>query len=48
MELVQACDEALALIDSYEEPGAPAVPVVPRAAVGHGATEAPRGLLYHR
>jgi coenzyme F420-reducing hydrogenase alpha subunit len=24
------------------------VPVPPRAGVGHGATEAPRGILYHR
>jgi coenzyme F420-reducing hydrogenase alpha subunit len=48
VELVQACDEALALIDSYEQPDAPAVEVTPRRAVGHGATEAPRGLLYHR
>ena len=48
VELVQACDEALALIDSYEEPDAPAVEVAPHRAVGHGATEAPRGLLYHR
>ena len=48
VELVQACDEALALIDGYEEPDAPAIEVTPRRAVGHGATEAPRGLLYHR
>ena len=48
VELVQACDEALALIDGYEQPDAPAVEVTPRRAVGHGATEAPRGLLYHR
>jgi sulfhydrogenase subunit alpha len=48
VELVQACDEALALIDGYQEPDAPAVEVTPRRAVGHGATEAPRGLLYHR
>jgi sulfhydrogenase subunit alpha len=48
VELVQACDEALAIIDSYEEPDAPAVDVTPRRAVGHGATEAPRGLIYHR
>ncbi len=48
VELVQATDEALALIDAYEEPDAPAVEVEPRRAVGHGATEAPRGLLYHR
>ncbi|MGO9321551.1 MAG: Ni/Fe hydrogenase subunit alpha [Solirubrobacteraceae bacterium] len=48
VELVQACDEALAIIDGYEQPDAPAVEVTPRRAVGHGATEAPRGLLYHR
>jgi len=48
VELVQACDEALAIIADYEEPDAPAVEVIPRRAVGHGATEAPRGLLYHR
>jgi coenzyme F420-reducing hydrogenase alpha subunit len=48
VELVEACDQALSIIDRYEEPDAPAVEVVPRAAVGHGATEAPRGLLYHR
>ncbi len=48
VELVQAFDEALAILDSYEPPDAPAVEVVPRHAVGHGATEAPRGMLYHR
>ena len=48
VELVQVCDEALALIAAYEEPDAPAVELEPRAGVGHGATEAPRGLLYHR
>jgi coenzyme F420-reducing hydrogenase alpha subunit len=48
VELVQAADEALALIEGYEMPDAPAVEVKPRAGVGHGATEAPRGLLYHR
>jgi coenzyme F420-reducing hydrogenase alpha subunit len=48
VELVQATDEALALIDGYEPPDAPALEVIPRAGVGHGATEAPRGLLYHR
>jgi sulfhydrogenase subunit alpha len=48
VELVQACDEALAIIERYEEPDQPAVEVHPRRAVGHGATEAPRGMLYHR
>jgi coenzyme F420-reducing hydrogenase alpha subunit len=48
VELVEACDEALALIAAYEEPDAPAVECVPRAGVGWGVTEAPRGILYHR
>jgi sulfhydrogenase subunit alpha len=48
VELVQATDDALALIAAYEQPDAPAVEVRPRRAVGHGATEAPRGMLYHR
>ena len=47
VELVQACEEALALIEAYEEPDAPSVEVVPRAGVGHGVSEAPRGLCYH-
>ena len=48
VEVVFACDEALRLIAAYEPPPAPFLEVPPRAAVGHGATEAPRGLLYHR
>jgi sulfhydrogenase subunit alpha len=48
VELVYAADEALRLIAEYEEPDAPAVEVEPRAGVGFGCTEAPRGILYHR
>ncbi len=48
VENVAACDEALRIIEEYEEPDRPSVPVEPRAGTGHGATEAPRGLLYHR
>jgi coenzyme F420-reducing hydrogenase alpha subunit len=48
VELVHACDEALRLIDAYEEPDAPSVAVEPVAGVGYGVSEAPRGLLYHR
>ena len=48
VEILQAFDEALAIIDGYEPPDRPAVEVEPRRAVGHGATEAPRGMLYHR
>ncbi len=48
VEILYAFDEALRLIDAYERPDEPAVAYEPRAAVGHGVSEAPRGLLYHR
>ncbi len=48
VELVYAFDEALRLIDAYEPPERPAVEIEPRAGIGHGCTEAPRGILYHR
>jgi sulfhydrogenase subunit alpha len=48
VEIVYAVEEALRLIESYERPDRPCADVSPRAGVGHGVTEAPRGLLYHR
>jgi coenzyme F420-reducing hydrogenase alpha subunit len=48
IEIVFACEEALRLIDGYERPPEPFLDVEPRHAVGFGASEAPRGLLYHR
>jgi coenzyme F420-reducing hydrogenase alpha subunit len=48
LEIVDAFEEALALVEAYEPPDPPRVPAVPRAGVGAHATEAPRGLLYHR
>ncbi len=48
VEVLYALDEAIRLIDAYEPPDAPAVAIEPRAGVGHGWTEAPRGMLYHR
>jgi len=48
VELVFACEEALSLAESYIPPYTPAVPVTPRAGSGTGATEAPRGLLFHQ
>ncbi len=48
VEVLFAFDEALRLIDLYEQPEESAVSVEPRAASGQWATEAPRGLLYHR
>ncbi|MEV4439544.1 nickel-dependent hydrogenase large subunit [Streptomyces sp. NPDC049577] len=48
VEVLYAVEEALRLIDTYEPPPRPAVDVPPRPGTGHGATEAPRGTLYHR
>lgn len=48
VETLYACDEALRLLENLEMPDQPAVAVQPRAGVGYGCTEAPRGILYHR
>jgi sulfhydrogenase subunit alpha len=48
VEVLYACDEALRLIAAYEEPERPSIPIEPHAAIGAAATEAPRGLLWHR
>jgi coenzyme F420-reducing hydrogenase alpha subunit len=48
VEMVFACYEALRVIAEYEPPVAPRVGMPGRAGVGSAATEAPRGLLYHR
>jgi sulfhydrogenase subunit alpha len=48
VELVLACEEILRLISEYKRPPEPWIAVEPANAVGHGASEAPRGTLYHR
>lgn len=48
IEVIQACEEALALIDAYREPASAHVVVPVHAGTGCAATEAPRGILYHR
>jgi len=48
LEVMQAVIEGLAIIQNHEDGLEPSVAVVPQAAVGYAATEAPRGLLYHR
>lgn len=48
VEIVYAIDEALRLIDRYERPARPSAETEPGPGVGHGVSEAPRGLLYHR
>ena len=48
VEVLFALDEAVRIIQSYSPPRESSVPVTMRAGTGHGCTEAPRGLLYHR
>ena len=48
VEIVQACDEALRIIENFEMPEKPAVQFEPHAGTGYGCTEAPRGMLFHR
>ncbi|MGD2102103.1 MAG: Ni/Fe hydrogenase subunit alpha [Acidimicrobiia bacterium] len=48
VEMVFAFEESLRIIGDYERPEKPAVPVAPEEATGHGVSEAPRGMLYHR
>jgi coenzyme F420-reducing hydrogenase alpha subunit len=48
VELVEAYTEALRIIDGWTDGAAPSVPVPPRAGEGFGASEAPRGVLFHR
>jgi len=48
VEVVYACGEALRLIADYQPPGRPFATAEPRAGIGYGCTEAPRGVLFHR
>jgi coenzyme F420-reducing hydrogenase alpha subunit len=48
LELHFALLEAINLLERYEMPARPFVEVTPRAGVGFGCTEAPRGILWHR
>ncbi len=48
VEVVYAVEEALRIVEDYVRPSRPFVEVEARPGVGHGVSEAPRGLLYHR
>ncbi|NUN96466.1 MAG: Ni/Fe hydrogenase subunit alpha [Candidatus Omnitrophica bacterium] len=48
VETLQAVEEAVRIIEGYQPPETPAVRVQPREGVGHGCTEAPRGICFHR
>lgn len=48
VEMLFACEEALRIIASYQMPEPACAEVVPCVGTGHGCTEAPRGILYHK
>ncbi len=48
VELVHATSVAIDLVDAYRPPGRASVPWVPGPGIAAWATEAPRGLLFHR
>lgn len=48
VETLYAVDEALRIIANYEKPERPFIHVAPKAGVGCGCSEAPRGICYHR
>ena len=48
LEVLWAVEESQRIIDAYCAPVAPFVGVPQPVGVGHGCTEAPRGILYHR
>lgn len=48
VEVLHAFDEAIRIIEQYEEPDAPYIEIEPHAGTGYACTEAPRGTLYHR
>ncbi|MDR3473105.1 MAG: Ni/Fe hydrogenase subunit alpha [Devosia sp.] len=48
LEIVFACEEALRIIDAYAPPELASLPLEPRAGIGFGCTEAPRGICWHR
>jgi coenzyme F420-reducing hydrogenase alpha subunit len=48
VEVLYALTEAVRLLERYESPDKPGMEIVPRSGTGFGATEAPRGLLWHR
>lgn len=48
LETLYACEEAIRILEQYDAPDRPDVDLQPQAGTGHGCTEAPRGILYHR
>lgn len=48
LEILYACEESLRIIEAYDSEKKPAAVEIKKCSgIGYGATEAPRGLLYH-
>ena len=47
-EILVALNEAIRILEDYDEPDTPGVNVAPKPGTGYGCTEAPRGILWHR
>jgi coenzyme F420-reducing hydrogenase alpha subunit len=48
VETAQVVEDAIRIIEKYEQPAQPSVEIQPRSGRGCGCSEAPRGILYHR
>ena len=48
VETLHAVNEAIRIIEKYKEPKKPYIEVPLKKGTGHGCTEAPRGICYHR
>jgi len=48
VEIIYAIHESIRILEGYRYPDAPDVDVAPKAGVGFGCSEAPRGILWHR
>lgn len=48
LETLYACEEAIRIIENYEQPAVSRLELKPKAGTGFGCTEAPRGICYHR
>lgn len=48
VEILYACEEALRIIGQFQMPENPYIEVIPKAGIGCGCTEAPRGILFHK
>ena len=47
VETLQVCEDALRIVENYEEPDDSCITVTPGAGTGSGCTEAPRGICHH-